>query len=61
LFGVGEGEAAGLAAVFGGVFEDVFDDDLDFAKAPGARPRQRTPAMRRRRRRGAFIINRGAG
>jgi hypothetical protein len=61
LFAVGEGEAAGLAEVFAEVLADDFDDDFDLARVPEARPRQRTPATRRKRSRRAFIIKRGAG
>jgi hypothetical protein len=65
LFGVGDGFAAGLAEgladVLAEVFEEVFEEDLDFAKEIEARPRQRTPAMRKERSRGAFIGNKAAG
>ena len=67
LFGVGEGLAAGVGEGFAGVFEedlDGFDEDLDFdlaANEMGASARQRTPAVRRERSRGAFIIYKGAG
>src|SRR5947207_9297980 len=60
LFGVGDGEAVGLAEVFAVLLPDDFEDDLDFAKVPETRPRHRTPAINRKRSR-AFIINRGAG
>ena len=64
MFGVGDGLGAGgedLAEVFEDDFADDFDDDFDLAKVPDARPRQRTPATKRKRNRGAFIINSGAG
>ena len=57
LFGVAEGEAEGLAADF----EDDFEDDFDLAKEVDPSPRQTTPATKRKRSRGAFIIKRGAG
>src|SRR2546423_558107 len=57
LFGAGEGLAAGVEEDFGEAFEDL-EEDFDFAKQIDERQRQSTPAMRRKRDRVAFILNR---
>src|SRR5256885_12394999 len=65
LLGVGEGDAVGLAEALADDFDEDLgedlDDDFDFAKEMEPRQRQRMPAIRKERNRGAFINNRGAG